>query len=93
VRFGFKSPDVATAFECRLRKLPAKAKSKAKSKGKGAKGSAKAKPKPPKFKLCASPKGYKAKPGRYRFEVRAVNQGTPDKTPAKRSFRVVRVAA
>ncbi len=87
VRFGFKSPDLATAFECRLRKLGAKG--KAKATGKGAKGSAKKKP--VKFKPCSSPKGYKVKPGRYRFEVRAVNQGTPDPTPAKRSFRVVRI--
>lgn len=85
VRFGFASPDLATAFECKLRKLAPKGKGK----GKGAKGSAKAKA--PKFKLCSSPKGYKVKPGRYRFEVRAVNQGVPDPTPAKRSFRVVRV--
>lgn len=85
VRFGFNSPDLATAFECRLRKLAPKGKGK----GKGAKGSAKAKA--PKFKLCSSPKGYKVKPGRYRFEVRAVNQGVPDPTPAKRGFRVVRV--
>lgn len=86
VRFGFASPDPVTAFECRLRKLPPK------RKGKGGKASAAAKAKPPKFKRCASPKGYKVKPGRYRFEVRALNQGIPDPTPAKRSFRVVRVA-
>ena len=48
-------------------------------------------PKPPAFKACKSPKEYRLKPGKYTFEVRAVLGGVKDQTPAKRSFRVVRV--
>lgn len=44
----------------------------------------------PHFTPCRSPKVYRVKPGRYRFQVRAVAEGLVDPTPAKRSFRVVR---
>jgi hypothetical protein len=41
------------------------------------------------FKSCHSPKTYKhLKPGKYTFEVRAVGSGGPDKTPAKKSFKI-----
>lgn len=43
------------------------------------------------FKGCKSPKRYKLVPGRYRFQVRAVNGGVPDSTPALRKFEIVRV--
>jgi streptogramin lyase len=43
------------------------------------------------FKGCKSPKRYKLVPGRYRFQVRAVNSGVPDPTPAVRKFKIVRV--
>jgi virginiamycin B lyase len=44
----------------------------------------------PRFVPCRSPKVYFARPGRYRFMVRAVAGGLADPTPAKRFFRVVR---
>ncbi len=41
------------------------------------------------FSKCASPKTYKhLKPGRYEFEVRAVNSTGPDPTPATRNFKI-----
>ena len=43
------------------------------------------------FKGCKSPKRYKLVPGRYRFQVRAVNAGVPDPTPAASKFKIVRV--
>lgn len=43
------------------------------------------------FKGCKSPKRYKLVPGRYRFQVRAVNAGVPDPTPAAAKFKIVRV--
>jgi len=43
------------------------------------------------FKGCKSPKAYKLRPGRYRFQVRAVNGSTPDPTPAVRKFKIVHV--
>ncbi len=45
----------------------------------------------PSFKACKSPRVYRLRPGGYRFWVRAVANGATDATPAKRSFRVVRV--
>lgn len=76
VKFAFNSPDAGASFECRLVVLPKKGKKAAKA---------------PQFKACKSPKRYRLVPGRYRFEVRAVLNGVRDQTPAKRSFRVVRV--
>jgi virginiamycin B lyase len=49
------------------------------------------KTKAPAFKACLSPKRYKLAPGRYRFQVRAVNGGVPDPTPAARKFKIVRI--
>jgi virginiamycin B lyase len=74
VKFKFASSSPGVSFECALTKL---------------KKSRKAKARPPKFAGCKSPKVYKLKPGRYRFEVRAVLAGIRDPTAAKRSFRVV----
>lgn len=82
VSFKFASTDKAATFQCRIVKV----------KKKGAKKSATA-AKAPAFKGCKSPKKYTLKPGKYRFEVRAVNAAGADPTPAKRSFRVVRVAS
>jgi virginiamycin B lyase len=76
VKFRFSSPNAGATFECRMVRKP--------KKGKKA-------PKPPAFKGCKSPKSYKLKPGRYTFEVRAVLAGKKDPTPAKRSFRVIRI--
>jgi streptogramin lyase len=87
VAFRFSSPDAGAAFQCRLFGLPPKGATK---KG-GKAGSSAAKIKIPAFKTCKSPKRYKLKPGRYRFQVRALNAvGTGD--PVKRTFSVVRVA-
>lgn len=79
VTFRFSSTDATATFECRLVKVKKKAKKANSSKA-------------PAFKACKSPKTYKqVNPGRYRFEVRAANAAGTGK-PAKRSFRVVRVA-
>jgi streptogramin lyase len=74
VSFRFASPEAGAGFECRLRRLPRKPIAKA---SKGA------------FAPCASPRTYRLRPGRYRFEVRAVLAGIADPTPAGRSFRIV----
>lgn len=81
VTFRFSSTSAGATFQCRVKKLRKKG-------AKKATGS-----KAPGFKACKSPKKLKLKPGRYRFEVRAVLGGVVDPTPAKRSFRVVRVFA
>jgi hypothetical protein len=78
VRFRFRSPNAGAKFECALQKL------KKRKKGQPA-------PKP-RFKTCKSPKKFRLKPGRYRFLVRAVVDGVADPTPAKRTFRIVRVS-
>ena len=75
VKFRFFSEPPGASFECALTRLKKKGKGKA--------------PKP-RFKPCKSPKVYRVKPGRYRFQVRAVAEGLADPTPAKRSFKVVR---
>jgi virginiamycin B lyase len=43
------------------------------------------------FKGCKSPKAYKLRPGKYRFQVRALNDGVPDPTPAVRKFKIVHI--
>jgi hypothetical protein len=43
------------------------------------------------LKGCKSPKVYRLRPGRYRFQVRAVLNGMPDPTPAARKFKVVHI--
>ena len=42
------------------------------------------------FEGCESPAKYKLKPGKYRFEVRAVLNDEPDATPEGFNFKVVR---
>jgi virginiamycin B lyase len=81
VRFKFRSPDAGATFQCRLKRLPAKKKAKTSKASKQSRWGG-----------CKSPRRYRLKPGRYRFEVRAVLAGVTDKTPAERSFRVVRVS-
>lgn len=49
--------------------------------------------KTPAFAACRSPKVLRLAAGSYRFEVRAVLGGEVDKTPVKRSFKVVRKRA
>lgn len=83
VSFKFSSPDAGATFECRLKRLAKKPPKKASMSA--------GKKKPVAFKACKSPKKLSLKPGRYRFEVRAVLNGIVDATPAKRGFRVVRV--
>jgi virginiamycin B lyase len=86
VSFKFSSSDPAAGFQCRVIALTPKGTGKKK-----AGSSKKPKIKLPAFKACKSPRSYKLKPGRYRFQVRAVNAAGADATPAKRSFEVVRV--
>lgn len=77
VAFRFRAiPARGARFQCSLVKLTKRKKGKAAPR--------------PRFKSCGSPKLYRLKPGRYRFQVRAVLRGVPDPTPAKRTFRVVR---
>jgi streptogramin lyase len=49
------------------------------------------KPAPPRFGRCSSPRTYARGAGRYRFEVAAVRDGLADGTPARRTFRIVRL--
>lgn len=76
VKFRFQSPSAGVTFECRLKRLPRKPVAKA--------------TKAPRFVACKSPRSYRLKPGRYRFEVRAVLNGVADPTPVGRGFRIVR---
>jgi virginiamycin B lyase len=80
VKFRFSSPDAGAGFQCRLFTIAAFARQAVE-------------PPPPRFRPCRSPKALRLKPGRYRFEVRAVLAGIVDRSPAKRSFKVVRAAA
>lgn len=77
VKFRFGSTTAGVKFECALTKVKKLKKGQQTPK--------------PEFKGCQSPKSLKLKPGKYRFWVRAVNAGVADPTPAKSSFRVVRV--
>ena len=71
--FRFGAVGTTTAFQCRL----------VRPKPKGRKRPRAA------FSACASPKTYlHLKPGRYTFEVRALNSAGPDSTPVARSFRI-----
>lgn len=79
VKFSFSSSTVGATFECSLGR-------RVKSKGKKARFVGQA------FKGCKSPKSYHLKPGRYRFQVRAVAGGGRDGSPAAFGFKVVRVA-
>jgi fibronectin-binding autotransporter adhesin len=42
------------------------------------------------FAACKSPKAYKVRPGKHKFQVRAVGPGGTDATPASFSFKVVK---
>lgn len=78
--FSFAAPGAVTGFECKLKRPKPKPK-----KGKKAK-----RPRAvPKFAPCGPGKAYKRlKPGRYRFEVRAVNILGADAKPAVRKFGI-----
>lgn len=70
--FHFKGTAEARAFQCRLI---------------GPAGGHRARK--PAFAPCGKTKTYRrVAPGRYAFEVRAVNAAGPDPTPAKRRFRI-----
>lgn len=79
VRFTFSSTTAGAGFECSLGR-------RVKPQGKKARFVGQA------FKGCKSPKGYRLKPGRYRFQVRAVSGGSRDSSPAQFGFKVIRVA-
>jgi len=71
-KFKFTGSGHVTGFQCAL------ARSK---KGK--------KPKQPAFNACSSPKRYNhLKPGKYTFEVRAVNSAGSDAVPAVKKFKI-----
>lgn len=79
VRFRFVSPNAGARFQCRLRSFPRKKRAKVSRRRARAR-----------FGSCRAPKKYRLRRGRYRFEVRAVLNGAADRTPARRSFRIVR---
>lgn len=79
VRFSFSSTTAGAGFECSLGK-------RVKPKGKKARFVGQA------FGKCKSPKAYVLKPGRYRFQVRAVSGGVRDSSPATFGFQVIHVA-
>jgi streptogramin lyase len=79
VRFRFSSTSAGATFECRLKTLRAK-----RAKAHASKAV--------RFRACRSPKTYHLRPGRYRFEVRAVLAGIVDESPAAKSFKVVHVS-
>lgn len=70
----FSATGTVTGFECSL--------ARAKKKKKGKKSAAS-------FAACSSPKLYKKlKPGKYTFQVRAVNSAGPDAQPATKKFKI-----
>ena len=72
--FRFTAPGAITGFECALLK-PKHGKHKKKPK--------------PHFSRCGAPKRYKhLKPGRYTFEVRALDILGADPVPAQTKFRI-----
>ena len=72
-KFSFKAIGATSGFQCALVRQPKKHHKHPK----------------PKFSRCSSPKSYgHLKPGRYTFLVRALNATGPDRTPAKKSFRI-----
>jgi streptogramin lyase len=82
VKFRFSSATAGVSFECRLNRLGTKKKHR---KAHGSKAAAQ-------FAACTSPKTYRLRPGRYRFEVRAILAGVFDQSPAVSVFKVVHVA-
>jgi len=72
-KFSFSGVGTTTGFQCELIKPAAKHHKKPRSA----------------FSSCASPKAYRhLKPGRYTFEVRAVNSAGPDPTPVTKMFTI-----
>jgi alpha-tubulin suppressor-like RCC1 family protein len=83
-RFTFTAPGAITGYECKLirPKKPHKRARKAKKRM------------PPKFSACAAPHLYKnLRPGKYRFEVRAVDILGADAHPAVRKFTIKKTRA
>lgn len=79
VTFAFSSTTAGASFECSLGR-------RVKPKGKKPRFVGQA------FRKCKSPKSYRLKSGRYRFQVRAVSGALRDSSPAKFSFKVVKAA-
>jgi alpha-tubulin suppressor-like RCC1 family protein len=74
--FSFSAPGAITGFQCKLIKPTPHRKGQRK-------------PKKPRFSRCATSKLYKhLKPGRYRFQVRALDILGADVNPATRSFTI-----
>ncbi len=81
VGFRFASPDAGARFQCRLIRRTRRAKASRHRRGLVRRS---------RFNSCKPPRRYRLRPGRYRFEVRAVVDGRVDRSPARRSFRIVR---
>ncbi len=78
--FSFSAPGAITGYQCKLNKPKPKPKKKAKTSKKQKK---------PKFASCKSAKIYKnLKPGKYTFQVRALDVLGADAKPAKRVFNI-----
>jgi alpha-tubulin suppressor-like RCC1 family protein len=89
--FTFSAPGAITGYECKLVKPKAKKKKKAKGKAKRVtlKKKGGKKPKPIQFSPCTVPAAYKnLKPGRYTFEVRALDILGADAVPAVEKFKL-----
>ncbi len=79
--FSFSAPGAITGYQCKLNKPKPKPKKK--------KAKTSKQQKKPKFASCKSAKIYKnLKPGKYTFQVRAVDVLGADAKPAKRAFNI-----
>ncbi len=78
--FSFSAPGAITGYQCKLNRPKPKPKKKAKTSKQQKK---------PKFANCKSAKIYKnLKPGKYTFQVRALDVLGADAKPAKRVFNI-----
>jgi alpha-tubulin suppressor-like RCC1 family protein len=85
---SFSAPGAVTGFQCKLTKPRKPVKKKHRKAHRGA-GQSKAKAPKATFAACGSPVTYKNLwPGRYTFEVRALNALGADPSPAVKSFTV-----
>ena len=90
VTLSFYPPDTRiTSARVRSRSGKASFKFKAEGNAKRMQCALTRKGKKPRFRGCRSPKKYRGlKPGRYKFQVRAVGPVAPEATPAKKAFRI-----
>jgi hypothetical protein len=82
--FSFSAPGAITGYECLLIRPKAKKKHKRQHKAKASRKAKKAT-----FASCRGPKTYtRLRPGKYTFEVRALDILGADANPAKRVFKI-----